>query len=173
VSARTSFLDRIPKAVLGAGFALASAFGVVACAVFYAATCAAILFVLYAFAVVFDKYLGSPLAPIIWPAVFFGIGLFTGVFVYAPITFFLTWFARRRMLVWLIAPPVVAIAALLAGAWLATLVETPDPTERFWVRFTATVVLPYFFAGGYFVFWLTVFVPTQLGPWLLRKLERG
>jgi hypothetical protein len=153
----------------GARFAAASFFGCLATAVFYAATFLA----LYVVGVVVSGDMGGPLfAPLAMFGLFL-VGLFVALIVYTPLTLLTAALSRERMWIWLTAPALVVVLSFGAGLLIATRVQSADPIELWSGRLGAGVVLPYFFAGGYCLYWLFLFTPCQLGPWLVRRLEKG
>jgi hypothetical protein len=157
----------------GARFAVAAGVACAASAIFYAATCLALYFALLGIAGVTNTGIGSPLAGIFWPIVFFFVGLVTALIVYTPITFLTFVLARRRMWIRLITPILVGVISFSIGIVCASGVESGKPLDLWTGRVGLALVLPYFFAGGFFLHWLVVFVPCQLGPWLLEKWEKG
>jgi hypothetical protein len=176
VSTSESFRS-LPRPLLvilsGARFVVAAGLACAASALFYGATCLALYFVLLVLAGVTNTGVGSPLAGIIWPIVLFFVGLVMALIVYTPITFLTFALARGRMWVWLVAPVLVGVISFTISIVCAAGVESTKPLDFWTGRAGLALVLPYFFAGGYCIHWLVVFVPCQLGPWLLRKLDRG
>jgi hypothetical protein len=157
----------------GARFALAAGVACGASAVFYAATCLALYFVLVGVSAVTNTDPGGPLAGIFWPFVLFFVGLVMALVVYTPITLLTFALARRRMWAWLLAPVVISVISFAVGMVCASRVESIRPLDLWTGRVGLALVLPYFFAGGYCLYWLVVFVPCQLGPWVLGKLQKG
>jgi hypothetical protein len=116
----------------GARFTVAAGVACVASAIFYAATCLALYFVLVGISAVTNKDPGGPLAGILWPFVLFFVGLAMALVVYTPLTLLTFALARHRMWVWLVAPLFVAtISFTLDRVRLAISIQRSSrPVER-------------------------------------------
>jgi hypothetical protein len=167
-----SVLDRIPAGLGHVGFVLAAGLACAAGALFWAGTTAAIYVVLLAYAAVTGEGMGGPLGIVMWPLLALGLGAAVSVVVYTPLSLLLAWLARRRWYVLVLGLLFVILLTLAAGVLLALRFHGEDATEQTWSRITIAIVLPYFFAGGYALYWAVLFGLHRLAPWLVRKFEQ-